>query len=158
MRIFFSSIIDASIKLVRSFPWEWNKNKTKQNKHTNEETLNLWIDLENWEFLETQGNLAFYVTALLEYVHLMFLRIFYDVIVLNALHWLQLWSNWSWCYGNLCGKIPFSNLLMNTDRIVAHQNQSVSNWHKGRHWKRVHSQTLKRVPTYIICRVRTDSC
>ena len=39
---------------------------------------------------------------------------------------------------------------MNTDRIVAHQNQSVSNWHKGRHWKRVHSQTLKRVPTYII--------
>ena len=62
------------------------KNKTKQNKHTNEETLNLWIDLENWEFLETQGKLAFYVTALLEYVHLMFLRIFYDVIVLNALH------------------------------------------------------------------------
>ena len=50
------------------------KNKTKQNKHTNEETLNLWIDLENWEFLETQGNLAFYVTALLEYVHLIFLR------------------------------------------------------------------------------------
>ena len=36
----------------------------------------LWIDLENWEFLETQGNLAFYVTALLEYVHLRFLRIF----------------------------------------------------------------------------------
>ena len=36
VRIFFSSIIDASIKLVRSFPWEWNKktkqNKTKQNK------------------------------------------------------------------------------------------------------------------------------
>ena len=31
VRIFFSSIIDASIKLVRSFPWEWNK-KTKQNK------------------------------------------------------------------------------------------------------------------------------
>ena len=73
VRIFFSSIIDASIKLVRSFPWEWNK--TKQNKHTNEETLNLWIDLENWEFLETQGNLAFYVTALLEYVHLRFLKI-----------------------------------------------------------------------------------
>ena len=40
------------------------KNKTKQNKHTNEETLNLWIDLDNWEFLETQGNLAFYVNAL----------------------------------------------------------------------------------------------
>ena len=40
------------------------KNKTKQNKHINEETLNLWIDLENWEFLETQGNLAFYVTLL----------------------------------------------------------------------------------------------
>ena len=38
------------------------KNKTKQNKHTDEETLNLSIDLENWEFLETQGNLAFYVT------------------------------------------------------------------------------------------------
>ena len=37
------------------------QNKTKQNKHTNEETLNLWIDIENWEFLETQGNLAFYV-------------------------------------------------------------------------------------------------
>ena len=36
----------------------------------------LWIDLENWEFLETQGKLAFYVTALLEYVHLIFLRIF----------------------------------------------------------------------------------
>ena len=52
------------------------KNKTKQKKHTNEETLNLWIDLENWEFLETQGNLAFYVTALLEYVHLRFLRVF----------------------------------------------------------------------------------
>ena len=31
VRIFFSSIIGASIKLVRSFPWEWNK-KTKQNK------------------------------------------------------------------------------------------------------------------------------
>ena len=63
VRIFFSSIIDASIKLVRSFPWEWNKkNKTKQNKHTNEETLNLWIDLENWELLEAQWNLAFYVT------------------------------------------------------------------------------------------------
>ena len=60
VRIFFSSIIDASIKLVRSFPWEWNKKK--QNKHTNEETLNLWIDLENWEFLETQRNLTFYVT------------------------------------------------------------------------------------------------
>ena len=74
VRIFFSSIIGASIKLVRSFPWEWNK-KTKQNKHTNEETLNLWINLENWEFLETQGNLAFYVTALLEYVHLRFLKI-----------------------------------------------------------------------------------
>ena len=40
------------------------------------------------KFLETQGTLAFYVTALLEYVHLMFLGIFYDVIVLNALHWL----------------------------------------------------------------------
>ena len=52
------------------------KTKTKQNKHTNEETLNLWIDLENWEFLETQGNLAFYVATLLEYVHLRFLRIF----------------------------------------------------------------------------------
>ena len=52
------------------------KNKTKQNKHTNEETLNLWIDLENWKFSETRGNLAFYVTALSEYVHLMFLRIF----------------------------------------------------------------------------------
>ena len=36
--------------------------KNKTNKHTNEETLNLWIDLENWEFLETQENLAFYVT------------------------------------------------------------------------------------------------
>ena len=31
VRILFSSIIDASIKLVRSFPWEWNKKqKTKQ--------------------------------------------------------------------------------------------------------------------------------
>ena len=41
------------------------KNKTKRKKtntHTNEETLNLWIDIENWEFIETQGNLAFYVT------------------------------------------------------------------------------------------------
>ena len=38
------------------------KNKSKQSKHTDEETLNLWIDLENWEFLENQGNLAFYVT------------------------------------------------------------------------------------------------
>ena len=52
------------------------KKKNKANKHTNEETLNLWIDLENWEFLKTQGNLAFYVTALLEYVHLRFLKIF----------------------------------------------------------------------------------
>ena len=51
------------------------KKKTK-NKQTNEETLNLWIDLENWKFSETRGNLAFYVTALSEYVHLMFLRIF----------------------------------------------------------------------------------
>ena len=35
------------------------KQKKKQNKHANEETLNLWIDLENWEFLETQESLAF---------------------------------------------------------------------------------------------------
>ena len=38
------------------------KQKKNKTKHTDEETLNLWIDLENWEFLETQGNLAFYVT------------------------------------------------------------------------------------------------
>ena len=44
------------------------KNKTKKQnkktKQTNEETLNLWIDLENLKFSETGGNLAFYVTAL----------------------------------------------------------------------------------------------
>ena len=27
-----------------------NKNKTKQNKHTNEETSNLWINLKNLKF------------------------------------------------------------------------------------------------------------
>ena len=35
---------------------------------------------------------------------------------------------------------------MNTDRIVALQNQSVSNWHKGRLWKRVHQQILNAYP------------
>ena len=77
VRIFFSSIIDASIKLVRSFPWEWNK-KTKQNK-TNTQTKKRWIYgsiLKIGKKLETQGNLAFHVTALLEYVHLRFSRIF----------------------------------------------------------------------------------
>ena len=33
VRIFFSSIIDASIKLVRSFPWEWNKKNNQKQTH-----------------------------------------------------------------------------------------------------------------------------
>ena len=52
------------------------------------------------------------------------------------------------------GKIPVSNLLVNTDRIVApfpSLKPSLSNWNNERHRKRVHSQTLKRVPTYVIC-------
>ena len=51
-------------------------------------------------------------------------------------------------------KIPVSNLLVNTDRIVApfpSLKPSLSNWNNGRHRKRVHLQTLKRVPTYVIC-------
>ena len=86
VRIFFSSVIDASIKLVRNFPWEWNKTrKTKQNK-TNTQTKKRRIYrsiLKIWSS-ETRGNLAFYVTALSEYVHLIFLGIFLSY----ALHWL----------------------------------------------------------------------
>ena len=47
--------------------------------------------------------------------------------------------------------MPESYLLMKTDRIEPPQNQSVSNWHKERHRERVHSQTLKCVPTNVIC-------
>ena len=103
VRIFFSSVIDASIKLVRSFPWEWNKTKTKQNKtkqnKTNTQTKKRRIyrsifknstkkkkkknSLKIWSS-ETRGNLAFYVTAWSEYVHLIFLGIFLSY----ALHWL----------------------------------------------------------------------
>ena len=55
------------------------KNKTKQmHKRRNVEFM---VDLEKWEFLETQGNLAFYVTALLEYVHLRFLKIFFLMLL-----------------------------------------------------------------------------
>ena len=57
------------------------KNKTKQiHKRRNVEFM---VDLENWEFLETQGNLAFHVTALLEYVHLRFLKVFFGCYCLK---------------------------------------------------------------------------
>ena len=62
-----------------------NKNKTKQNK-TNTQTKKRRIYrsiLKIWSS-ETRGNLAFYVTALSEYVHLIFLGIFLSY----ALHWL----------------------------------------------------------------------
>ena len=43
-------------------------------------------------------------------------------------------------------------MLMNSYGIVAPQNESVSNWHKGRHWKKVFIRRLeKRIPTYVIC-------
>ena len=58
-RIFFSSIIDASVNLVRDFPLRL-KNKTKQNK-TKNQTLNLWIDLGNFKvlFLRNSKELGF---------------------------------------------------------------------------------------------------
>ena len=46
MRIFFSSIIDASVKLIRSFPLK-AKNKTQKTKTKNAES----IDLENFKVL-----------------------------------------------------------------------------------------------------------
>ena len=61
------------------------KNKTKQNK-TNTQTKKRLIYrsiLKIWSS-ETRGNLAFYVTAWSEYVHLIFLGIFLSY----ALHWL----------------------------------------------------------------------
>ena len=47
--------------------------------------------------------------------------------------------------------------------VVALQNQSVSNWYKGRYWNGYHSQNSKHIPTYIICinnftRGRADIC
>ena len=78
MRIFFSSIIDASVNLVRGFLLRVKK-KNDNNKKKKNEMLNLWIDLENFKvlfsFSETRGNLAFYVTALSRHFHLMFLSI-----------------------------------------------------------------------------------
>ena len=67
----FSSIIDASVNLVRGFPLRVKK-ETKKNQ-----ALNLWIDLENFKccFSETRENLAFYMTASTRHVHLMFLSI-----------------------------------------------------------------------------------
>ena len=64
MRIFFSSIIDASVNLVRGFPLRVKK-KTKW-----------WIYASILKILrccfsETRGNLALYVTALSRHVHLM---------------------------------------------------------------------------------------
>ena len=38
--------------------------QTNNKQTTNEETLIPWIDLENFKFSETRGNLAFHVTAL----------------------------------------------------------------------------------------------
>ena len=57
MRIFFSSIIDASVNLVRGFPLRVKKKKTKQKN----EMLNLWIDLENFKvlFLRNSRELGF---------------------------------------------------------------------------------------------------
>ena len=40
-------------------------------------------------------------------------------------------------------KIPESNVLMNSYGIVVPQNQSVSKWHKGRHWKKVFLRRLE---------------
>ena len=40
------------------------KNKQTNKQTTNEEMLIPWIDLENFKFFETRGNLAFHVTAL----------------------------------------------------------------------------------------------
>ena len=40
-------------------------------------------------------------------------------------------------------KIPESNVLMNSYGIVVPQNQRVSKWHKGRHWKKVFIRRLE---------------
>ena len=40
-------------------------------------------------------------------------------------------------------KILESNVLMNSYGILAPQNQSVSKWHKGRHWKKVFIRRLE---------------
>ena len=68
--------------------------QNKQNKHTDEETLNLWIDLENWEFLDTQGTLAFYVT-LWHYSPNVLKNIFINVMeicVVKSLFLICLWT------------------------------------------------------------------
>ena len=67
MRIFFSSIIDASVNVVKGFPLrvkkkenKKQKQKQKQKKQKNQ-TLNLWIDLENFKilFLRNSRELGF---------------------------------------------------------------------------------------------------
>ena len=70
---FFLSIIDASVNLASTFPLRRKKKKKQTNK-----PKKCWIyGLKTLRccFSETRGSLAFYVTALSEYVHLMFLRI-----------------------------------------------------------------------------------
>ena len=84
MRIFFSSIIDALIKLERGFPWEWTKKN--KNKQTNEETLNLWIDLENLKFSETR----IIVICLPNVRKNIFMMLFYKIIQIVHALWLAI--------------------------------------------------------------------
>ena len=73
----FLSIFDASINFMRCFPLIIKRIKREKKWKKKTKTLNPWIDLENLKvlFLRNSKNLTFYVTALTEYVYLMFSRI-----------------------------------------------------------------------------------
>ena len=81
MRIFFSSIIDASVNLVRGFPLRVKK-KTKKTKN---ETLNLWSDLENFKvlFLRNSRKLGFLSDLIIYACSPNVLKYVYNVVVLN---------------------------------------------------------------------------
>ena len=75
----FPQLSTLQSMLLRVFPWEWKKKKTKnknKNKKKKNQTLNLWIDLENFKilFLRNSSELGF-ICALSRHVHLMFLSI-----------------------------------------------------------------------------------
>ena len=65
-----------------------------------------------------------------------------------------------WIHGSIlkrCSCSQYFQLLKNDvgGRFFRNKKQKMNDWKR---WHRVHSQTLKRVPTYIICRVGTESC
>ena len=56
----FNQLSTLQSILLGVFPWEWKKNK-KKNKKKKKQTLNLWIDLENFKilFLRNSSELGF---------------------------------------------------------------------------------------------------